>query len=444
MAQNEYTCFVISRIGNKMGSEDDRKLYEDANTVMTGLILPTLRICGFPEENVVRSDQEANPGRISESIEAHLRKDDLCIADLTGLNPNVMYEYGVRVGIGKPIIAISAESPSKMPFDVKDVRTLQYDIKSVSGLMESQRKLEQMVRKCIDAGFSPKSGSGSYAELSERLKTIETQLSSLLSANSGNSTQTSPNADNVVEIIKKLGSPIAAFNYALETRDVQLGEALMSRLKAQLPADRYVYQVLGILSSLGSSKAAKELKASWQYVVGNLPLRRQYEVISAYISYCNRVDSEVDELDFISKELDGLIERIEKSELEKDEKDQLMAGVYNQINRLYHGAYETANHASNSEVHREWLEKAIESLLHAVELVSNEASYYYNLAICLDKAGRLDEAKQQIDKCLNLSTKDSDHLQYAYGIYTRTGNPDRANEVKEQLLKINPYAAAML
>ena len=444
MAQNNYTCFIISRIGNKMGSNEDRKVYEEAYTVLNALILPTLRICGFQEENVVRSDQDANPGRITDSIQTHLREDDLCIVDLSGLNPNVMYEYGVRVGIGKPIIAISSDSPSKMPFDVKDVRTLQYNVESVSGLMESQRKLEKMVRNCIEDGFSPRTGSGSYAELSERLRTIELQLSRLVSDSNSGSELSLSNSISVAEIIRQTGSPISAFNYALRMRDVQLGEALMPRLKAQLPTERYIIHVIGQLSALGSRKAAEEVKSSWPYLVEHLPLRQQYEVMGAYISFCNRVDSELEELDFISKELTNLIDRIEKSELGKDEKDHLLAGVYNQINRLYHGAYSTANQNSESEIHREWLEKAIDSLQQAVNLVSDEASYYFNLAVCLDKAGRLEEAKQQIEKCLSISDKDSDYLRFAYSIYSQSGDFDQANKIKEKLRKFYPYVAAML
>lgn len=442
MAQNEYTCFFISRIGSKLGDETQRKVYEHSNTVLNALILPTLRIFGFQEGNVIRSDHEASPGRITESIEKHLREDDLCIVDLTGLNANVMYEYGLRVGIGKPIIAITADNPSEMPFDVKDVRTLQYDIETVRGLMDSQHSLERMVQNCINEGFQPKTGTGSFAELSNRLRAIEIHLAELTA--NGGSVQAMDENGTAAEIVKKLGSLNAALNYALQTRDVQLGEQLMPRLKATLPRNRYIDLVVAQLSALGSKKAADELKDSWPYIVQNLTLRQQYEEIGSYISYCNRTDLDVQELSFISDELSKLDERIIASDLDEDEKKQLRAGVYNQTNRIYHGAYVTSNRNSDSEVNREWLQKAIDSLKQAVKMVPDDASYHYNLAMCLDKADQIDESKKEIDLCLNISNKDSDHLRLAYNIYIRAGEGERAKEVKEVLRKINPYAAALL
>lgn len=445
MAQNNYTCFFISRIGSKFGDKNQRELYEHSNMVLHFLIMPALRIYGFQEENVIRADHEATPGRITESIEKHLREDDLCIVDLTGLNANVMYEYGLRVGIGKPVIPITSDDPSLIPFDVKDIMTMQYEIETVKGLMDSQKNLGRMVAPYVNSGFQPKQGTGSFAELSERLKNIERRLAefSTISTNSM-SVQPNENTGNVTEIIRRTGSPIQAFNYSLRTRDVQLGEQLMTRLKSSLSPEKYIDQVLAQLSALGSKKAAEELKQLWPYIINHLTLKQQYEEIGSYISYCNRADLEIEELDFITEELTKLDERIVASDLDDGAKKKLRAGVYNQTNRLHYGAYATANRNSDTEVHREWLQIAIDSLKNAVELVPDDASYHYNLAMCLDKAGQTEEAKREIDLCLKYSKNDSDHLILAYNIFNRAGDAERAMEEKEKLKKINPYAAELL
>jgi hypothetical protein len=44
----------------------------------------------------VRSDKIPRPGDVADQIFAHLRDDPLVIADITGGNPNVMYELGAR------------------------------------------------------------------------------------------------------------------------------------------------------------------------------------------------------------------------------------------------------------------------------------------------------------------------------------------------------------
>lgn len=442
MAQNNFTCFFISPIGSKYGDEHQRELYEHSNTVLNFLILPALRTYGFQGENVIRADHEATPGHITESIEKHLREDDLCIVDLTGLNANVMYEYGVRVGIGKPVIPITADDPSKIPFDVKDIRTMQYEIETVKGLMDSQNSLGRMVANYVNAGFQPKAGTGSYVELSERLQNIERLLAEFGSSNT--SIQTDENAGNVAEIIRKTGGPYRAFNYSLRTRDVQLGEQLMPRLKASLSQEKYIDLVLAQLSALGSKKAAEEMKQLWPYIISHLSLKQQYEEIGSYISYCNRADLEIEELVFITEELSKLDERITASDLDDGAKKELRAGVYNQTNRVHYGAYATANRDSDTIVHEEWLQIAIDSLKKAVALVPDDASYHYNLAMCLDRAGQTEEAKKEIDLCLKYSKNESDHLTLAYRIFVRAGDVTRANDVKNKLKKINPYAAELL
>jgi len=56
---------------------------------------------------------------------AEIRRATLCIADVTDANPDVMWEVGFAAALGKPVVAISQGS-DKLPFDVKDVRTLTY------------------------------------------------------------------------------------------------------------------------------------------------------------------------------------------------------------------------------------------------------------------------------------------------------------------------------
>jgi hypothetical protein len=52
---------------------------------------------------------------------------DLVIADLTGLNANVMYELGVAHSFNKDTIVITKDEIIKLPFDLKQYRALNYD-----------------------------------------------------------------------------------------------------------------------------------------------------------------------------------------------------------------------------------------------------------------------------------------------------------------------------
>lgn len=73
-----------------------------------------------------RADEIAEPGRISDSILLSIRECDLVVAELTGNNPNVMYELGFAHALDKPAIILN-QAVHDSPFDVKDFRQITYD-----------------------------------------------------------------------------------------------------------------------------------------------------------------------------------------------------------------------------------------------------------------------------------------------------------------------------
>lgn len=132
-------CFMIGPIGDKLaplGSEG-RTIYEQALDVFEQVIEPA---CRTHDLEPVRADQIALPGEITTQILRHLRDDDLVIADISGGNPNVMYELGLRHSTGKPVIQIGEYG--QLPFDVAGVRTIQFS-RSERGLIEARRQLER-------------------------------------------------------------------------------------------------------------------------------------------------------------------------------------------------------------------------------------------------------------------------------------------------------------
>jgi hypothetical protein len=112
-------CFVISPIG-----AEGTRLRKHADDVFKYIIKPATDECGL---NAVRSDHLDKPGRISEQMLDHLAESDLCIAVLTGYNPNVFYELALAQSARRPVI-ILIERGRDLPFDVKDLRCVEYDL----------------------------------------------------------------------------------------------------------------------------------------------------------------------------------------------------------------------------------------------------------------------------------------------------------------------------
>lgn len=96
----------------------------------------TFKTEGF-ELELERADEIAKPGRITEQIVEAIRRADLIIADITGNNPNVMFELGFADALNKPIIVLN-QRLSATPFDIKDWRAIAY---SLEGLDAAEDRL---------------------------------------------------------------------------------------------------------------------------------------------------------------------------------------------------------------------------------------------------------------------------------------------------------------
>lgn len=69
---------------------------------------------------------EDNQQNILADIISPIYEADVVLADLTGLNPNVMYELGIAHSFNKKTIVITKDDLGKLPFDLKQYRAKDY------------------------------------------------------------------------------------------------------------------------------------------------------------------------------------------------------------------------------------------------------------------------------------------------------------------------------
>jgi O-acetyl-ADP-ribose deacetylase (regulator of RNase III) len=137
-------CFVISPIG-KEGSA----VRAHADDVLEFIIKPALAKCDVV---AVRSDQMAESGTITEQMFREIVNADVCVVLLTGFNPNVFYELAIAQAAARPVV-ILIEKGLSMPFDVKDLRSIQYEMVPISRLVKGtyadrvQEMLEDIMRQ---------------------------------------------------------------------------------------------------------------------------------------------------------------------------------------------------------------------------------------------------------------------------------------------------------
>lgn len=84
-------------------------------------------------------------GRITDRIVDEIEKSAFCIADVSGNNPNVMWETGYAMALGKPTILIG-QGIDAFPFDLKDRHVLPYTLHDLSQLTE---KLSKSVKQTL-------------------------------------------------------------------------------------------------------------------------------------------------------------------------------------------------------------------------------------------------------------------------------------------------------
>jgi hypothetical protein len=113
-------CFVISPIGPE-GSQTR----EHADDVFDYIIKPAMEECGI---QAFRSDHLQEPGKITEQMFREILTDDLAIAVLTGHNANVFYELAIAHAAGRPVVVL-IEKGESLPFDIRDLRCVYYDLK---------------------------------------------------------------------------------------------------------------------------------------------------------------------------------------------------------------------------------------------------------------------------------------------------------------------------
>lgn len=114
---------------------------EFRNVYDYGIRLPVINVGRKP----IRVDEEHFTGLIIEQVKEQIRGSELLIADITGSNPNVLFEVGFAEGAGVKTVLLCQE-PKDLPFDVRGVVHIVYEPAHIRQLEE---KLETHLRAIL-------------------------------------------------------------------------------------------------------------------------------------------------------------------------------------------------------------------------------------------------------------------------------------------------------
>lgn len=414
------TCFVISPIGDK-GSDTRTR----ADALYDLIIEPALEKFNF---EVTRADKNTSVSSITSEIVQLVQKSGLCIIDITGHNPNVMYECGRRHETAKPYIMI-AEEGEKLPFDINTIRTIFYNLKDAREIRNTVKTLQAVIVTMLESGLEPERSGESLSSLSDTLTRIERKIDRMsVSASTRGAAATSSGSTEYQEILSSLGLN-GAFNYALTQRDIGLVEFLIPNLERQLPHEKYVDMVLTQAAPMGSVLAHKILEEGFS-AINTYERRLQKDYIGSLVAGYNMQDREEDGLALMS-DFFKQIRASDSPTAELSNKDK--AFFLNQYQRLLHGL----------KKFDEGLEIGKEALL----LSPDDLSYHFNYSILCEAVGDTESAYNTIKKLYVLMNKannyDDDHLARVVTLFAAHNDP-LAQEAFSKLQEVNQYKATML
>lgn len=140
--EGKLRCFIVTPIGD---TGSDIRRHTDG--LIEAVIEPVLGEKYWLDV----SHTMTTPGSITRAIIKSLYDADLVIVNLTGLNPNVMYELAVRHAFRKPVVCL-IEKGTPLPFDISAERTIMF-INDMAGTEKLKKDLAAAAEAAMKEEF---------------------------------------------------------------------------------------------------------------------------------------------------------------------------------------------------------------------------------------------------------------------------------------------------
>jgi len=115
--------------------------------VYNKLIKPAVTELGL---ECTRCDEIIDTGSIHFKMFHGIFESDVAIVDITSLNANVFYELGIRHALNKHVTLIISKAGTNPPFNIRDLFTMPYDIKTNSEIEKAKKMIQDHIRSGLE------------------------------------------------------------------------------------------------------------------------------------------------------------------------------------------------------------------------------------------------------------------------------------------------------
>jgi hypothetical protein len=142
-------CFVLMPFGRKM---DAGGRVTDFDSIYHKVIVPAVEGAGLEP---VRADEEKIGGTIHKPMFERLMLCHYAVADITGANPNVFYELGIRHALRPRSTVIIFREGTVLPFDIALVRGISYRTDGSGEPVDGGAPIESIIAQLREARGNP-------------------------------------------------------------------------------------------------------------------------------------------------------------------------------------------------------------------------------------------------------------------------------------------------
>ncbi|MCP4706683.1 MAG: phosphoribosyltransferase [candidate division Zixibacteria bacterium] len=143
--------FVLMPFGSDKEYEGGN---DESNYVYDEIICPGVKLALGEDVIIEREVDKNRAGSITKAIVSSIVTADVVIVDITGWNPNVFFELGMRYALRNSVTILLAQTNTRIPFDIRAYRLIYYSRFKPS---DARTKISSFVEE----GISDNAGSDS-------------------------------------------------------------------------------------------------------------------------------------------------------------------------------------------------------------------------------------------------------------------------------------------